>query len=82
MFDVQFCAEQIELVFPSSYPLAQAKKPVDELLAIVCGSGANADRTGAFKITQEAAGIGRRLSVVDTDKTQRVTRYRILRAKL
>ena len=55
-------------MLPRSYPLAQAKEPVGELLAIVCENGANADRTGAFKITQEAAGIGRRLVVVDTDK--------------
>ena len=68
MFNVQFCAEPVELMLPRSYPLAQAKEPVGELLAIVCENGANADRTGAFKITQEAAGIGRRLVVVDTDK--------------
>lgn len=55
-------------MLPRSYPLAQTKELVGELLAIVCENGANADRTGALNITQEAAGIGRRLVVLDTDK--------------
>ncbi len=40
MFDVQFCAQPVELMLPRSYPLTQAKEPVGELLAIVGENGA------------------------------------------
>lgn len=36
--------------------------------SFVCGNGADANWTGAFKITQEATGVSRRLVVVNADK--------------
>ena len=68
VFNVQFSAELIELMLPRCYPLSQTKQPVGELFSVVCENGADADGTGTFKIPQEAAGVGRRLIVVDADK--------------
>lgn len=42
MFDVQFGAELVELMFPALRALAQAKETVGELLAIVCEYGSDA----------------------------------------
>ena len=68
MFDVQFGAELVELMFPALRALAQAKETVGELLAIVCEYGSDAQWASPLQITQKAARVGRRLAVVDADK--------------
>ena len=52
MVDAEFAAQRIEeLMFASRCTLAQAKETVSKLLTIIGKNGANAQRTGAFKVT-------------------------------
>jgi hypothetical protein len=51
MVNAEFGAQRIELMFASRCTLAQAKETVSKLLTIIGKNGANAQRTGALKLT-------------------------------
>ena len=65
VFDVQFGAELVELMFAALYALTQAKEAVGELFSIVREYGSDAQWTGALQVTQKAVRVGCRLAVED-----------------
>lgn len=56
--DAEFGAQLVELMLARRSTLAQTKEAVSKFLTIIRKNGANAQRTSALKVTQEASGIG------------------------
>ena len=64
----EFRAEPVKLMLASFGAFTQPKETVGELFSVVREYGSDTQRTGAFKIAQKAARVGRRFAVVDADK--------------
>lgn len=54
MFDAEFSAELVELVFPALRAFAQAKESVGELLPIIRKYASDAKWSGAFMVAQKS----------------------------
>jgi len=68
VFNIEGCAERVEVVLACRGAFAQAEEPVGELLAIVRQDGADPYWAGALQISQKAPGVGGCFAVVNADK--------------
>jgi len=74
VLDPELGAKRVELVLARRRALAQTEEPIGEFLAVVGEDRTDPHRAGPFRIAQEAASVGRGLSVEYGMKTHRVAR--------